>query len=381
MRGEGVRAPQPRPQDLGAGNRTLLRASDEQELVHAMCQVIVETGGYRVASVAYAVHDTQKTLRWVASAGFDASALAAANFTWADTEFGHTASAAAIRTGQPVVGRHIFTDPAYDGPASAAVRTSARQKGYASASAFPLRVEGEILGALAMCAAEADAFDEAEVKLLSELADDLAYGIANLRVRAQHRAAQATIAHLAYYDTLTGLPNRTRLLECLEAAIDAARLQHRSLALLHLEVGRFHEINKVLGYHSGDELLKELGRRLADVVGQHETLARVGEAEFALLLPHAGAEVAVEVARRLANTVHPPLEVTGLMLDARVGIGIALYPGHAADADALMRRANAAMRQARPARSGYAMYTGDQEKENTRRLSLMGDLHRAIAHD
>lgn len=151
--------------------------------------------------------------------------------------------------------------------------------------------------------------------------------------------------------------------------------------MLHLEVGRFSEINKVLGYQSGDTLLRELGRRLEQAAQPAETLARVGEAEFALLLPQADAEAAVEAARCLMQVLHQPVEVSGLMLDARVAIGIALYPGHAADADALMRRASAAMHQTRPARGGYAIYSGGQEKENTRRLALMGELHRAIHED
>lgn len=366
---------------LSAGNRTLLRAADEQGLVQAMCKVIVDTGGYRLASVAFAVDDTRKSLRWAASAGVEPGLFDNLNFTWDDTELGRTATATAIRTGRPVIGRHILTDPAYAGVAYAALRTAALAQDYASATAFPLRVEGVVLGALAIAAVEPDAFNEAEVALLGELADDLAYGIANLRARVQHQAAQATIARLAFYDTLTGLPNRTLLLEGLDAAIDAARQQHRALALLHLEVGRFNEINKVLGYQSGDFLLQELSRRLARAAQPDATLARVGEAEFSLLLPHAGAEEAIEAARCLMIALHQPIEVSGLLIDARVGIGIALFPGHAGDADALMRRANAAMHQTKPARGGYAVYTGGQEKEHTRRLALMGDLHRAIAHD
>jgi diguanylate cyclase (GGDEF)-like protein len=127
-----------------------------------------------------------------------------------------------------------------------------------------------------------------------------------LRTRAQHHAAQATIARLAYYDTLTGLPNRTLLLEGVEAALESARQQHHALGLLHLEVGRFSEINKVLGYKSGDTLLQELGQRLARATQPDETLARVGEAEFALLLPRAGAEEAIEAARRLLYAPTPP---------------------------------------------------------------------------
>jgi diguanylate cyclase (GGDEF)-like protein len=362
---------------LSAGNRALLRASTEQELLEQMCRIIVETGGYRMACVAYAEHDEQKSIRWLAGVGLDMSMLTPERYTWADTELGRTAVGTAIRTGAPVVGRHILTDPAYDAPAYAAIRKHALKQGYASATALPLRLDGQILGGLVMGAVEPDAFTAEEVKLLSELADDLAYGIANLRTAAQHREAQATIARLAYYDSLTCLPTRALLVERLEEGMQVARDQHHSMSLLHLEVGRFHEINKVLGYRAGDELIQALARRLQDEVKDKETLARVGEAEFALLLPHGGAEHAIEIAQRLVSRLGEPVEVAGFALDARVGIGIALFPGHATDAELLIRRASAAMHQARPARGGYALYTGGQEQEDRRRLALMGDFYRA----
>jgi diguanylate cyclase (GGDEF)-like protein len=366
---------------LSAGNRTLLRASAEDELLQQMCQVIVAAGGYRLASVGYAEADEDKSIRWAAYVGPEQGDPGALRFTWADTESGQSASAVAIRTGEPVVGRKIQSDPAYAGPAFARLREDAAQKGYFATAAFPLRVEGKVLGALSMAAEEADAFDTEEVALLSELADDLAYGIANLRAQARHREAQATIARLAYYDDLTGLPNRTLLLEQLDAAIEAAKRDHQSLALLHMHVGRYHEINKILGYRAGDELLRKIGRRLKAAVQDDAVVARVGDAELALLLPGSGAEYATQVANRLHKALSEPVKVCSLMLDARVFIGIAMFPGHASAADSLLRRANAAMHQARPAHGGYAMYIGGQEQENVRRMALMADLHRAIRHD
>ncbi|MGH8806800.1 MAG: putative bifunctional diguanylate cyclase/phosphodiesterase [Noviherbaspirillum sp.] len=363
---------------MSAANRTLLRASDEAELLRDMCRVVVEQGGYRQVVVGYVQHDEDKSVRWMESVGIEKELLEKLHYTWADTESGRTATGTAIRTGKPSVGRNLLTDPAYAGPHYAPLRENAMKSGYASISVFPLRADGEILGTLGLAAAEPDAFDQKEVCLLSELADDLAYGIVNLRLRVKHREAQATIARLAYYDPLTGLPNRTLLLDRLDAAMQAARQGHHALALLHLEVGRFHEINKVLGYRSGDQLLQELAQRLVRAVAENETLARVGEAEFALLLPSGGAEYAIRIAQQLTAILHDPVEVSGLMVDASVSIGIALFPGHATEPEALLRRANAAMRQARPGRGGYAMYTGGQEEKNTRRLALMGDLRRAI---
>ena len=365
---------------LSAGNRALLRMTGERDLLHEMCKVIVETGGYALASVAYTVHDEAKSLRWMAGAGTDIALLDTFHFTWADTEFGNNLPGTAIRTGRPIVGMHI-EDPAYAGEAFANMREYAVQRGHASFAAFPLRVEGQVLGALAIAATEPDAFDEAEVKLLSELADDLAYGVANLRMQIQKREAQATLARLAYYDTLTGLANRTKLVEELDAALDAAKRQHHSLAVLHLEVGHFREINKVLGYRAGDELLQTIGRRLSSAIQSKEILAKVGEAEFVLLLPNGGAEYAMQVAQRLLIMLREPVEVAQLTLDARMAIGIALFPGHATSAELLIRRANVAMHQADLASGGYAMYIEGQEQEHTRRLALMGDLHRAIKNN
>ncbi|WP_295627219.1 EAL domain-containing protein [uncultured Nitrosomonas sp.] len=363
---------------LSAGNHTLLHASDEQELLHDMCQVIVEKGGYRMVGVVYAEHDEDKSLHWMASIGVDKEFVEALQYTWADTEMGRSATATAIRTGQPCVGRNILTDPVYTAPAYAPLRENAIKAGYAAVTAFPLRVNEQVLGALVMGAIEPDAFDEEEVKLLSELADDLAYGITNLRMRIEHQTAQATIARLAYYDSLTELPNRTFMLERLQDAIQTAKNNHHPLALLHMSIVRLRGINQILGYGSGDQLLQQLAQRLKRSLETSDFLARVGEGEFALLLPSGGSGDAIQAAQRLANVLHDSVEVAGLMVDPRVSIGIALYPVHAIEADILLRRANAATNDVCPSRGGYAIYTGGQEQECTRRLSLMGDFRQAI---
>ncbi len=362
---------------LSAGNHTLLRASDEQELLREMCQVIVEQGGYRVACVGYAQNDENKTIQWMECVGMDKEDLQALYHSWADTDVDQTLFSTAIRTGKPSVARHVLTDPAYATPARARLMKLAIARGYASAMAFPLQVEGEILGALIMAAAEPEGFNDEELKLLNELADDLAYGIANLRMRSKHRKAQEAIAHLAYHDPLTDLPNRTSLHQHLEEAIQLAKQQYRPLALLYLEVGQLNEINEILGYGAGDKLVQQLAQRLAEAAKPDELLARVSEAAFALLVPNAGADGAARETRRLLDVLYDPMEISGLTIDVPVSAGIALFPGHGIDAETLLRRANAAVRKAKPARGRYAFYSG-QEQENTRRLSLMGELRRAI---
>lgn len=361
---------------LSATNRALLRAEDEGSLLREICRVVVEEAGYRVAFVTSAERDDERTLRPIAWAGVEDGFLETLKLTWSDTERGRGPSGVAVRTGKPCAARNMLIDPSV-----AVWRTDCIKRGYASVIALPLFVDREVFGTLTIYAPEPDAFDDEEVKLLTETADDLGYGIGALRARARARQAEETIRRMAYYDALTGLPNRVQLRERLEQAIGAAKQHNRSLALLRMEVGHFREINETLGYREGDLLLQEIGLRLIGAVGAAGLVARVGEDEFAVLLPKGNAEDAIQLAQKILVTLYQPVEISGLMLDARASIGIALFPGHGGDPDALIRRANVALLQANQAGSGYAVYTGTLDHESTRRLALMGDLRRAIDHN
>jgi diguanylate cyclase (GGDEF)-like protein len=361
-----------------AGNRTLLRATDELELLNAMCQVVVETGGYRMAFVGYAQDDPQKSVVHVAAFGADAAFLEVVPNTWADNEFGQTAIATAIRTGKPSVARHILKESAF--ASMPRLREQVRAHGCSAVTALPLEVEGRIIGAMTVLAAEPEAFGPAEVELLSELGSDLSYGIASLRTRARHREAEATIKRFAFYDSLTGLPNRTLLMQELERVLDQARAGNKPALVLHLEVGRFIEINRVLGYACGDQLLHELVRRVRTVLPQHAVFARLGEGEFSVVMPGCASD-AVSLARTLIALMEEPVVIAEGMIDARIGVGIAIFPGHGNDAATLVRRSAAALHQSSHAYGGYAMHAGGLELGSHRRLRLIGDLHRAVRQD
>lgn len=358
----------------------LLRATDEAQLLRDMCRIIADQRGYPLVAVGYAEHDEGKSVRWVESIGIERAVLNALRISWADSPAGHTSAGTAIRSGIPNVARQILSDPAYASGSFAVLRVIATEHGFASASSFPLFADGVVFGALSLAAAEPEAFDDKEVALLSELAADLSFGIANLRLRQRHAQAQSLIARLAYFDSLTGLPNRTFLLEEIERAIDVRAPHKRNVALLHLQVGQFEELNEVLGHLSGDQLLTELARRVALAAPRGATLARVGDAELALLLPKGDADAAVRTADCVSEMIHDPIPVADLMVDASVRVGIALYPSHALSAESLLRRASAARRHARPMQGGHAIYAGGQEEQDSRRLELMSDLRRAIEH-
>jgi diguanylate cyclase (GGDEF)-like protein len=367
---------------LSAGNRTLLRVSGEDELLRGMCRVIVEEGGYRFAGVFFAERDEDKRLPLMAytlaKAG-DREEVAyfdALHLSWAETELGNSAPALAVRSGQPCIGRNLLTDPDL-----APWRADALRFGYGSTTAFPLRIDDEIIGALCIAAEEPDAFDEAEVRLLGELADDLAYGIANLRTRIKHQQAEATIQRMAFYDPLTGLANRALLREQLQAAITTARQARQPLALLLLRVGHLQDINDTLGYEEGNRLLQDFAGRLSQAAREGQFVARATEAEFALLVPGADAEHATRTAKLLNALLSEPMEVSGLRVDSLPTIGIALFPGHGADADTLIRRARVAMFHAERTHQDYSVFSLNLDQECVHRLALMGDLRRAISNN
>jgi PAS domain S-box-containing protein len=173
---------------LNNSNQALLRATNEAELLEDICKIITQDCGYAMVWIGYAEHDENKTVRPVAHAGFEEGYLETLGITWADTEHGRGPTGAAIRTGETRMCRNMLTDPAY-----APWRNQALQRGYASSLVLPLIAEGKAFGAINVYSREPEAFCEDEVKLLEELAGDLAYGISALRLRIAHAQVEQAL--------------------------------------------------------------------------------------------------------------------------------------------------------------------------------------------
>jgi len=361
---------------LGSGNRALVRAVDEQSLLESMCRLIVETGGYRLAWVGYIEFDEYKSIRLAAQAGFDEGYLEALNLTWADTKRGRGPAGTAIRTGAPCIVRDILTDVRFDPWRDDAVR-----RGYASAIALPLNIRGRIVGVLCIYSSESDTFASAEVSLLEELANDLAFGIATLRTRTQSEQAHETVWRMAYYDAITGLPNHTRLAEFIQQILLDASPDSGPFALLLLDVDRFRDVNDALGIAQANSLLQEIGRRIRQMLPDTEMVARMRGDEFAILLPQSDAAHAIDTAQRILATMEEPFVMADLSLDVRVNIGVVFGPQHGDQADFLIRRADLAVRRAKQSDAGYAVYTAEQDDDSPRRLALAADLRQAIEGD
>ncbi len=173
---------------LSNSSKAMTRASDEAEYMNEVCKIVVEDCGHKMVWIGFAEEDEAKTVRPVAHAGFEEGYLETLHITWADTERGRGPTGTAIRTGKASMCRNMLTDPNF-----APWREQAIKRGYASSIVLPLIAEGKAFGAINIYSKHPDPFSDDEVKLLSELAGDLAYGITTLRLRAAHAQAEEAL--------------------------------------------------------------------------------------------------------------------------------------------------------------------------------------------
>ncbi len=206
------------------------------------------------------------------------------------------------------------------------------------------------------------------------------------QMRIDIGAQQVEIRRLAYWDRLTGLPNRARFREALQHEIDlqgaVAEMGRGSLAVVMLDIDRFKHVNDVLGYSFGDLLLLAVAKRLTQQeLRTADMVARLGGDEFAVLLTLSDAPSALAVAQRIAKSFEIPLAFDDQTVDLSAGIGVACWPLHADDADTLLSRAEVAMYAAKSKTTGIQLYDPVLDSSSTQTLSLLTELRQAIDHD
>lgn len=200
---------------LSQCNKLLLRANDEISLTNKICTLLVEVGNYRLAWIGFAEKNNQKSVTPVASAGFEDGYLETLKISWADTARGRGPTGSAIRLGKAVISHNIWTNPEFK-----PWRQQAKQRGYQSSIALPLKVEKQVVGALNIYASQPDAFDKNEVKLLREMANDLAFGLQTLRDRTALIESEQRYHQLfqASPDAVFVLDSDGRILDCNQVA-------------------------------------------------------------------------------------------------------------------------------------------------------------------
>ncbi|MBS1196455.1 MAG: hypothetical protein H6R18_240 [Proteobacteria bacterium] len=212
--------------------------------------------------------------------------------------------------------------------------------------------------------------DDGHVVSIGGIADDITSFVAD----------QSQVAHLALFDALTALPNQIAFYDRLQNLLNISRRKGMRLAVMIIDIDRFHVINETLGHVAGDELLRQVAGRLSGVVREGDTVGRLGGDVFAAILADtAEVDQAELVARRAIETLALPVQVEGHEVFATASVGIAFYPQHGEERHELVRNAELAMRRAKEdGRNNVELYAPDLQEAMRDQLFLEVDLRNAV---
>ena len=351
---------------LSGINSAIVRIHDRRELFQEACRIAVEHGQFRMAWVGRPRAGMTK-LEPVTWHGHDDGYLDEVASRLSSVTEDHGIGGRALRERSVFVVNDIANDE------RVLFRKEALARGYRSLAALPLFVGTEIVAVFMIFAADVGVFDHEEMKLLSELAADVSFGL-------EYIAKEEKLNYLAYYDILTGLANRNLLNDRLKQALAHANRIDRIVAAAFVDLDHFKLINDGVGHGAGDQLLKEVGARLLACAREGDTVARLGGDEFALvLLDLPNAESVSPAVQRALDAVSHPIHVTDQEFNVTCSIGVALYPQDGKNAGMLLSNAEAAMYRAKElGRGNVQFFAREMNAKISERLLLEGNLRRAI---
>jgi diguanylate cyclase (GGDEF)-like protein/PAS domain S-box-containing protein len=207
--------------------------------------------------------------------------------------------------------------------------------------------------------------------------------VLNYRDVSQRKETEKQLEYRAYYDSLTGLPNRLLFRDRLVNSLSAAQRNRVGVSVMYLDVDHFKLVNDGLGHSFGDLLLADIARRLHASLRASDTISRIGGDEFSILLPEVtNTEAVAGVARKILDSLAKPFTVDGHDLFVTASIGVSCYPADGDDAETLLKCADAAMYRAKElGRNQAQLFTASMNERYVRRLALEQHLHHAIERE
>ncbi|MEZ0150915.1 MAG: EAL domain-containing protein [Candidatus Reddybacter sp.] len=198
----------------------------------------------------------------------------------------------------------------------------------------------------------------------------------------QANRVEKRVKKLAYHDPLTGLPNRSKLMQDLRIILNRAKLDNTNFAVLFLDLDHFKNINDSLGHNIGDLLLKAVADRLQGAVRESDFVARLGGDEFTVILENIqGPDAISTIAQNICTSLSSPFSFIQQKMFVTASVGISVYPDDGTDVNALLKHADLAMFSAKKNRNNYSFYQQGMEDQVARRMELENELRYAINHD
>ncbi|MBI4195205.1 MAG: EAL domain-containing protein [Betaproteobacteria bacterium] len=355
---------------LSGINATIVRVKDRDQLFREACRIAVDDGRFALAWIG-SLDRTTFELRPGVWKGREGAYLEGMVFSAREDARGGTGTTGlALRTRRAVVVNDVSADPRVIGSADYLAR------GFRAAIVLPLIVDEEVIGVFKLYAAEANVFDADEVRLLEDVAGNISFAL-------DHIAKSERLDYLAYYDGLTGVPNRKLFHEQLVKLIQSLMPEEQGIAVAVLDLERFRNINETLGMSAGDAVLKQLAERLGNALGEPGTVARISADRFAIaLVPMKSAtEIAHVLEERIFAALNEPFHVNGEELHIPAKAGIAVHPGDGKDAAALFVNAEAALANAKRSGERYLFYAPQMNARVAAQLKIENELHKAALEE
>lgn len=353
---------------LSGINSLIVRARDRDELFTGACRIAVELGAFSMAWIGVVNPSTQDG-EVVASFGIDESYLRQISFTLRDDVPDSSKMASrALRNAAPVICNDFASDP------SILSREDLLSRGHRSLGCFPLTVGGRTQAIVALYASEPDIFDQSEMRLLNEMSGDISFAL-------DHIARQNQLVYLAYHDELTGLANRRLFCDRAQQHIQRAMNDQCGFGVFLLDLERFKNINQSLGRPAGDLLLQLVAQWLKRYVGDTSLLARVGADQFAIMWPREPLNkgfVARVLEKALASFLAHPFKLNDVIYRMAAKIGVAPLSDGAADAETLLTRAEAALKEAKVRGQPYMSYSLGMTDAAATKFKLETQLRNAL---